>query len=130
MFEVYRRKFIEQPFPRQFVGEFETIHQVIDKLKLTPEETIEALTTVSETGYEIEQTMKFLGDGLTQEEIAGLLKLPKNTAKTNFNRAIKKLNKNGKLKSFLIAVSKLRSRNYPDLKYTVTTREEKISVDL
>jgi len=130
MFEVYRRKFIEQPFPRQFVGAFETIHQVIDKLKLTPEETIEALTTVSETGYEIEQTMKFLGDGLTQEEIAGLLKLPKNTAKTNFNRAIKKLNKNGKLKSFLIAVSKLRSRNYPDLKYTVTTREEKISVDL
>jgi hypothetical protein len=119
MFEVYRRKFIEQPFPRQFLGAFETIMQVKDKLKLSPEEIIEALTTVSEAGYEIEETMQFLGNGLTQDEIAAALDLQGDAVRQNFHRAIKKLKKNGELKRFLTTINMLRHRQYPEISYNV-----------
>lgn len=130
MFEVYKRKFTEQPFPRQFVGAFETIYQAMDKFKLTPEETIEALTTVSESGYQIDQTMQFLGDGFTHQEIADYLHKSKDATERQFERAIKKLKKSGTLKPLLSKINMLRSRIYPEMKYTVTTKEEKISVDL
>jgi hypothetical protein len=112
MFDVYKRKFPEQPFPRRHVGSYETIDEVIEKTMLSVEEIIEAFVAVTESGYQIQQSYGFLGDGLDQYEIAEELGITQPTVAILLHRGIDKMKKNKKLEQLLSERTKRKAQSY------------------
>jgi hypothetical protein len=94
MFDVYKRKFPEQPFPRRHVGQFESVDAIMATFDLNPEEIIEGLTAVTEHGYQIEKAYNFLGEGRTQVEIAEILGIRQQVVQRRLKKAVIKMKKN------------------------------------
>jgi DNA-binding CsgD family transcriptional regulator len=111
VFDVYKRKFIDQPFPRKHIGSFNTIDEVMRRVGLSPEEIIEGLTAVTETGYQIEQTYSFLGEGKDQIEIAEILGISQSAVSQFLKNAIKKMKSNETLKRTLQEKARYSNRN-------------------
>jgi hypothetical protein len=122
MFNVYKRKLPENS-PRRHVGSFEKIEDIMNKFEFTIEEIIEGLVGITENGYQIEQCPMILGDGKTQSEIAEILGDKLSKTEKLFQRGIRRLDHNGKLKKFLILVNIMRRSH--DIEYT-----EKIKITI
>jgi hypothetical protein len=125
MFDVYKRKFPEQPFPRRHIGSFDTVEDIMEKFGFSIEEIIEGLVAVTEAGYQIEQTMRFLGEGRNTTQIAELLDIKQPVVEIYKGRAFSKLTKNGKLKGFLKLIDLLRTRQNRNDEFEYT---EKIKI--
>lgn len=111
MFDVYKRKFIGRPFPRKHIGTFGSVDEIMNHLELSPEEIIEGLTAVTETGYQIEQTYSFWGEGKDQVEIAGILGISQSAVSQFLKNAIKKMKSNETLKRTLQEKARYSNRN-------------------
>ncbi len=111
------------PFPRKPVGEFLTLEDAMAKMNWSKREMEQALEgNLVQQKYVLEWGPDFLHklaiDSLVDdypegvndlEELALLLNLKVEGVKSRLNRALKKLKSEGKLESFLRAVSALRA---------------------
>lgn len=131
-FDIYKRKFPEQPFPRKHVKSFDTIDEVMAFLGLSQDQTVSALEgeevqrmNEGDKVYAVELNLPFLGEGMKQENIAQKIGVPHSTIRKNFERAINKLNKTGKLRPLLESIQTLRSHQYKEMRYS-----EKITIEV
>lgn len=131
-FDIYKRKFVDQPFPRKHVKSFDTIDQVMEFLGLDQNQAIAALEgeevpqmNAKDKIYTVELNLPFLGEGNTHQEIAEKLKSNKHAVEVMFERGVKKLYKTGRLKPFLESIQALRSHQYKEVVYS-----EKITIKI
>lgn len=140
MFQIVEMTRYPLPFPQQSVGEFQSPSEAMKTLGWTLDEMHAALQgEVVRDRFMLEWTPKFMRDlavdalvrdypdGATLEEIALLLNLSVEGAKSRLNRALKKLREQGSLESLLRGIRALRQYRSHD-KGCSYTMKAKITV--
>lgn len=121
MFQILEMTRYPVPFPQKLVGEFASPGEAMKKLKWTRDEMERALQgRVVRDRYVLEWAPEFLRklavdsmvedypDGASLDEIALLLNLSVEGAKSRLNRALRKLRANGGLTELLLGIRSLR----------------------
>jgi predicted transcriptional regulator len=111
MFDVYKLKNADQPFPRKLLGSFQTPNQICEKLGIDCETAFRMVCGETVDGMQIEKTTKFLTltEPMTHEEIGKKLGIKVGATKMTFHRAIKKLHEKGVLHEMLEMIRDLRA---------------------
>jgi DNA-binding CsgD family transcriptional regulator len=110
MYDVYKLRHPEQPFPRTLVGSFGTPTEIMDKLKLDAETVFRMVCGETIDGMQVERSAEFLrvSEPMTHEEIAKKLGITRSTVKNTFSHGIHRLEKAGVLRQVLEMIRELR----------------------